>query len=578
MEVELPAHECQETYCHCPLTVFFHFACCFVALFRSLYESQLALVRKNRDEAANEVTRLEAENSRMATALRELEISHGQEKKLRTELQKQVEQLTRDLTAATAQLTTAQSKNKQLAGELSVATAGRKDAEAALKEYQERADSSIGKLAKSEARLNDLNDDYKLLQARHREEVERLQQQIHRLCEETGKNEDTIRAELEQRMNALFAERQQVYEQEKAEAIAQLKLAYDEKLLGYRSTLESVGHELEQEKVNHRRIHALYNTAQQELAEYESDHAALTQRIEQLESALQAEKANPELLRVIQEKQAIIQRIKASFKRKDAEFDELMDVKIMLDMEIKAYRNLLEGEELRLGMAEPAKKKRKRNNSEQESVTTTTTITSTIVESSHGGEDEDMKTVELNERTEDAEENEEGEEDEDAGELNPATATALLIRGMDLEGQYITIRNNSTEVVNTAGWKLKSKLTQATFSFPALPLRAGESFVVSMPNGNTVTEEENHIARDAQNVYKTAEGDSVTVYGNAGKGRLAYWQGVNVWHAGGDEAQLYNPWQQLVARVEVIPSSTNYTGTGEDGNGNEQDKKQCIVM
>ena len=38
-----------------------------------------------------------------------------------------------------------------------------------------------------------------------------------------------------------------------------------------------------------------------------------------------------------------------SFKQKDEDFDALIDVKIALAMEIKAYRELLEGEERRLG-------------------------------------------------------------------------------------------------------------------------------------------------------------------------------------------------------------------------------------
>lgn len=49
----------------------------------------------------------------------------------------------------------------------------------------------------------------------------------------------------------------------------------------------------------------------------------------------------------------------AAFKRKDQEFDELMDVKIMLDLEIRAYRSMLEDEEARLGYMSPAKKRKR---------------------------------------------------------------------------------------------------------------------------------------------------------------------------------------------------------------------------
>jgi hypothetical protein len=86
---------------------------------------------------------------------------------------------------------------------------------------------------------------------------------------------------------------------------------------------------------------------------------SLASRIAELEQQLKAERAKPHQL--VAEKNDIIRRIKAAFKRKDAEFDELMDIKIALAMEIKAYRAMLESEEHRIGITEPATKKRKRD-------------------------------------------------------------------------------------------------------------------------------------------------------------------------------------------------------------------------
>src|SRR5688572_9967654 len=83
---------------------------------------------------------------------------------------------------------------------------------------------------------------------------------------------------------------------------------------------------------------------------------SLANRIAELEELLKAERLKPS--KVVAEKNDVIRRIKAAFKRKDAEFDELMDVKIALAMEIKAYRAMLDREEERLGLQSPLKKRK----------------------------------------------------------------------------------------------------------------------------------------------------------------------------------------------------------------------------
>jgi hypothetical protein len=119
----------------------------------------------------------------------------------------------------------------------------------------------------------------------------------------------------------------------------------------------------------------------------------------------------------ISEKTKLLHRIRKMLKQKDEDFDALMDVKIALAMEIKAYRSLLENEEARLGYVPPTVK---------------------------------------------------GQRDAHA---------SLVISGMDIEGQHITIKNGSVEDTQLSGWTLKSFKTGEEFKFPDKIIPSGMSLI-----------------------------------------------------------------------------------------------------
>uniref|UniRef100_A0A8C1VH42 Lamin B1 n=1 Tax=Cyprinus carpio TaxID=7962 RepID=A0A8C1VH42_CYPCA len=144
-------------------------------------------------------------------------------------------------------------------------------------------------------------------------------------------------------------------------------------------------------------------------------------QISELEAALSREKDLS--CRLLAEKEREIAEIRAKMQQQLDEYEQLLDVKLALDMEINAYRKLLEGEEERLKLS-PSPSSR---------VTVSRASSSRSVRTTRGK----RKRVDV----------EESEASSSVSIAHSASATgSVCIDELDVDGNFIRLHNNSDQV------------------------------------------------------------------------------------------------------------------------------------
>jgi lamin B len=84
------------------------------------------------------------------------------------------------------------------------------------------------------------------------------------------------------------------------------------------------------------------------ISDLEASNSALTLRIREMEGLMETERAR--FIRDLQSVEAELNRLREEMAQQMMEYQDLMDIKVSLDLEIAAYRKLLEGEECRLNI------------------------------------------------------------------------------------------------------------------------------------------------------------------------------------------------------------------------------------
>ncbi|XP_032108229.1 lamin-B2 [Sapajus apella] len=444
---------------------------------KALYESELADARRVLDETARERARLQIEMGKLRAELDEVNKSAKKREGELTVAQGRVKDLESLFHRSEAELAAALSDKRGLesdVAELRAQLAKAEDGHAVAKKQLEKETLMRVDL---ENRCQSLQEELDFRKSVFEEEVRET------------------RRRHERRLVEVDSSRQQEYDFKMAQALEELRSQHDEQVRLYKLELEQTYQaKLDSAKLSSDQNDKAASAAREELKEarmrleslsfqlsgLQKQASAAEDRIRELEEAMAGER--DKFRKMLDAKEQEMTEMRDVMQQQLAEYQELLDVKLALDMEISAYRKLLEGEEERLKLS-PSPSSR-------------VTVSRAAVSSSSSGSSTPA-TGRLGRSKRKRLEVEEplgsgpsvlgtGVGTGGSGSFHlaqQATASgSVSIEEIDLEGKFVQLKNNSDKDQSLGNWRIKRQILEGeeiAYKFtPKYVLRAGQMVTV----------------------------------------------------------------------------------------------------